>query len=1051
MGQVISGAQKQYGATQLKFLNDEIEELALGHTVEGTPRFAVMLAAFRALATCPNFYKLEVPILCRYLDALGPMKIKEVRTVVAGVLRFATTSKEDAIMKLTSVLIAMRVLVSKNKQICVSPSVDPNIYKKVLKGPFETPWKSDWPGPSHSLFDFTSAATIAERKRQEKEDRSNMPDPVHTREAAHVVVNNDVFMIWKYGGQVKPRKMDKRPARPISWEANITKSVEKDEVKSFLYNMWLLPELINLPSQGKLDTLAHTAVRHSREEIISLLSQLGCDFHRTNSEGLLPIHLAVKEEIVTALVNAGCDINARTTTGENLLEIRSKAWDKAVIERLLQLGANILEPNPKGAYWMQWVIHNKFYGSLGYDGFQNMVRYIVRDNTTAVYNNNEIYKEIIMKDIGACAQTDAADFHASVTQRNIPRIHVLVALGVLIDARRERGLTNLMLCAENGDLEIANILVRNFADTNLKNEYGENLFRIAARFGHWDLARLVKRYKSDINALANDGMTVLHMSYAHNLQELFMFCLNERCSPNVRDAQGLSVQFIAFLKRDDATAEMIQDKYQGDINLQDNDCNTLGHLAVQQRDETRVEYLLSRGLGLEIKNKMERTMFMEAVVASYLDICDLLLRYGADINTCDGFGNTSLLLTCLAEAFNRYTFDFLMERGCDVNIRNHERNCALSVLIARQLDDEAGIVFNRPEVQITDRESLFEPIVVALQRGSQQWFESLVYRGADAQNKHFPVVTTYLQCPFYSLEMLKRIPACNLILGSPIPVAMNLDMQETVMYLWSIANDPTRVKVSETKDAEGRIPLTIAILKNWEAMVLELMKPEYECGAQDKTGTTPLMYCAKMRIRGWAIQIYSLVGAANAGLVDSQGCSALTFSAINGWTDVCDQMFIDGVSLKCERDRNGIIDRYVALIDKLKSCIAAVDRDIQSIQNCLDSWISRVRDINRRIESCLDTIRNIERRMGSETNPPTPHDMDTIRQRQQDIARHQRALGECESYMAQVRQVLARSTGRRDRLCGMTRADLLRDINVCVRIANDNDDIRYLRQASTYF
>ena len=1040
MGNLTSSA-REYGPAQLAFLNHELDALQRGNVTEGTLRFKVLLAAFRALARCGNFFRMDISILCRYLDSLGPMQVKEVRMVLEGLLRFGTTCEEDALIKMARVLIAVRIALDNGKNGCVSPSVDPILYRKVVKGPFQTPWNLQWMGPSRPLFDFSATATIEEQKRQLREDRSNCLDPVHSSDAAYCVLNNDVFMIWDRGIRSEAHRMSSAPPKPLSWRVNAKKAVENGEMRSLLYDLYLVPQLINMPARDKLDTLAHTAVRCSRLEMIDVLHQLGCDFHQPNVDGMLPIHLSMNADVVMALAKVGCDVNSRTASGKNLLELKSDPFNKSVILRLLELGANVLDPNPEGWYWMEWVAAKKLYGDIGYERFQKMVKYALRNNTTAAYNQNPIYREIITRSIEAAVQTDFNDLCWSVDQRNIARIHVLLGLGVMIDCLRETGDTNLMVCAQRGDLEIANILVRNFSDTNLINSYEENSFRIAARFKHWDVAKLVQKYGAEIDVIANDGLTVLHWSYTNSVIDVFMFCLDQGCSTNAPDAQGLSVQFIAFLRRDDQMAEMMQERYHGDINLQDTELSTLGHLAVRQRDLARLEYLISRRLGIEIKNKFGRTIFMESIVYGYLEISEMLLEKMADINTVDECGNTPLLFTILNTEFKRTVFDFLMSKGCDVNIHNGDRIYPLSALIARKLDEEADIVLSRPEVKIKDLDSQYEPIAAALERGSREWFEKLVYRGADARNTVFPVVARYIQSDFYDLEVLKKIDGLNLVIGSPLPVAMNLGRRDTVMYLWETSDSETKAAISRTKDADGKIPLTLAILSGWESFATELMNKQYCCGSPDNTGTTPLMYCAKLVNRQWTDRIYNIVGHENAAIRDCQGNSTLTYCANNGWEDICNHMFCDGIELNCNRDKYDIINHYVYLVDRHKECIGAVTKDLQKVETSLSAWLHRLDFLQDRRRSLSGALMSVSCNSQNASAQNTFEIRSRIMAEMSECESRARACADC---IGIIQKVKSRTLERQQKIISATRADLLANITRFIAIAGDNNDVERL-------
>ena len=925
-------------------MRGELQSLARGEIQVDTLRYRLMLAAARAYLENPDFYSLNATVFSKFLDSMGPLKKKEVRNIILGIIKHSNNEKE-ASDKIIGALISVRIKAKGKKGACISPSVDESLYKKVVKPPYEAPFNPMWEGPE-CIFDFSSMATKEERKRQSKEERSWWDDVVHTRDAAHVVLSNPVQTIWQHNITTKANKQDKKPKKPtFSWEADFHQAVIHGDKKSFLYDVWLVPELINMPQDGSLDTAAHLAVANSQVELVDLLHVLGADFGQANRSGLLPVHLAHTPEMITALTNIGCDVNMRNANGECLLEIQSKHFSPDVIRKLLELGANILEPNPKGYYWMAWVIGNEYYGGEGFDGFQRLVRGCLVLNTTAPYNQNEIYREIIAKPLEQCAENDAKDLHAAVESRNIPRMNVLLALGALVDKPRDDGQTNLMYCIEKGDVEIAQILLANCAKASFTNAAGENTFRIAVRKKQWEVAKLLKKYGADINALAKDGLTVLHMCYKEKLTEAFNFCLEQGCNVNTPDASGRSVTFTAFLEKDDATGDMLRDKYCGLVNTQDKDGNTLIHLSVQQRDAQRVEYFRKKGVKLDTRNKIGWTPFMQSVMLGYSDISEVLLRLGADINDRDACSNTCLMLVCNAEPFNRASFDFLMSHGCDPLLENHDRNTAFGMLVAKKHDAEAEIIFQKPGFMVKAVDSIYEPIVVALKAGSQHWFERLVENGADGANLKFPVVETYLRCPFFKVEVLRQMKDLNLEIGAPFAFAMSMDNDTVAKYLWNVDRSP-RVQMSRGRDAEGHNPLMIAIIKDWN-FALELIDPMYDCLSGDKNGVTPYMMCFKYNRIIMIGKFRKTFEDNQLDVKDKDGNSPLTMAANAGHDQICESMFIKGCKLDCKPDDRGIVLRYRGIVEKYEKMRKQCEDDFKLAQLRLEEYDGMLRRVQQ--------------------------------------------------------------------------------------------------------
>lgn len=101
------------------------------------------------------------------------------------------------------------------------------------------------------------------------------------------------------------------------------------------------------------------------------------------------------------------------------------------------------------------------------------------------------------------------------------------------------------------------------------------------------------------------------------------------------------------MNRDDKIAEIIQDDYNGEINNRNKDGDSLGHIAILQNDIKWLEYLLKRKLYIESRDKKSQTLFMYSITAqNNLQMSQLLLNYGANINVYDFDGNTSFNYVC---------------------------------------------------------------------------------------------------------------------------------------------------------------------------------------------------------------------------------------------------------------------------------------------------------------------------------------------------------------------------------------------------------------------
>ena len=674
---------------------DTAEEIA---AKPGTYRMLLHMASY--CFKTPKFYWKNLDFLLKYLADLGSIKPSEAKRVAQMVVLWGTDSEEEARSRLSAVLRVMRVRVDGHHGACLSPAVDQELYSYVTGDGFETLWsQSIWrPVP---LFSFSTDDCENERERQLHEDRSDILDVEHGRNACLAAWSNKCYFNWMNNKTIRKIPIWKeKPKMPIKPRADKERKSSWDILQAHLFREWnmvyyllyLLPELLasNIFWGNSFVHYVvaeqHRAWGHKSWEVVACLKELrksGCDFEALNEEGWRPIEICAFPPAAKFLRQCGYGVHV-WEDGESKMEIGTREWNLKIVEKQLELGADILEPNPaEGYFWMPWVIKNKYYGDLGFNEFQEMVRKKMRGNRKAPYYDNKVCTEIINRPIGECARNDAKDLLDAVKANDISRIKVLLALGAPTEWQNKKGETSLISCAEKGFTETATLLLQNFANPNRANKKGENCFRIACLHGHFDVATVCHRFGTDIDEVALDGLTMCHVAYNQGQEAMLKFCLDEGCDVNKPNSDGFSVQYLAIRDHKDELAEKLQSQYKGNFSTKDSNGNTLAYCVLQDRDVERLKYLVQRGIDLESKNNTGSTVFMEAVRNNDLEMCGILLSLGSDVNTMNGSGYTPLM-----EAYqhgNMQMVQFLLDKGCDTNIRagNKDKQTALIMAVVK--------------------------------------------------------------------------------------------------------------------------------------------------------------------------------------------------------------------------------------------------------------------------------------------------------------------------------------------------------------------------------
>lgn len=147
------------------------------------------------------------------------------------------------------------------------------------------------------------------------------------------------------------------------------------------------------------------------------------------------------------------------------------------------------------------------------------------------------------------------------------------------------------------------------------------------------------------------------------------------------------------------------------------------------------------------------------------------------------------MLVCLKTTLNKEKFHFLLDNGCDFNIRSNDKMFPISVLIDLHMLDEVYLLIDKG-ANLNDETAIWEPIVRALVIEDQQLVEKLIYRGASAFNTQYPVLERYIK-----FGMMREIKDWNPLIGAQMQAAMRRDKINTARLIYDQGDDDTRIKL----------------------------------------------------------------------------------------------------------------------------------------------------------------------------------------------------------------------------------------------------------------
>ena len=225
---------------------------------------------------------------------------------------------------------------------------------------------------------------------------------------------------------------------------------------------------------------------------------------------------------------------------------------------------------------------------------------------------------------------------------NLKEVERQLALGVNVNSRHffTRD-TPLIEAAYNGHVEIVKLLIDRGADVNLKGEAWYGPLHAAAMGGHAEVVKLLLDNGADVNIFHQDKP--LHCAAKNGHIEVAEMLLARGADIN---AKGMSEQTPLGTAVSNQQVEMVKFLLSkgADVNIRAiYGCSPL-HTAVSSGNIELARLLLEHGANADFKCN-GRTALIASVFNDDVEMTDMLLSFGADVNAKDDYENTPLYIS----------------------------------------------------------------------------------------------------------------------------------------------------------------------------------------------------------------------------------------------------------------------------------------------------------------------------------------------------------------------------------------------------------------------
>ena len=290
-------------------------------------------------------------------------------------------------------------------------------------------------------------------------------------------------------------------------------------------------------------------------------------------------------------------INSEQSNGASAIHAASEEGHSEVVQILIDFGADI---NSK---------------TIGVTPLHLAVQYNRSDVVRTLLKNGADVNEVSLLD-------ESTSLYCASGKGLITIMELLLDAGANPHIQQISTGFPLLYSALSGQYEAVKILLKYNVDVNMSTNTGLTSLLAASNQGDIAIMKLLLKAKANPLATTNDGFNILHLLTLSNskfkteiMRKLFDF-LTHTINTNVVDLL---------------------------INARDKEGNGIIHYAVSKQDQKLTQFLISREVDVNAKNKMGEFSLFLASMSGNVNIVTSLIKAGCDCNAVTSNGVTPLL------------------------------------------------------------------------------------------------------------------------------------------------------------------------------------------------------------------------------------------------------------------------------------------------------------------------------------------------------------------------------------------------------------------------
>lgn len=372
------------------------------------------------------------------------------------------------------------------------------------------------------------------------------------------------------------------------------------------------------------------------------LFDAGLEINTLNKFGKSMLSYAAESgnlQIAEYLLQEGAEANIPNSDGSKPIHIAARYFRKNIVELLLKIGISVNTRDTNHSTPLHYAADTHNISSAGRQSCEEIIRFLVNH-----------YADINAVNRGGFTPVHLA---ASTSDyRNI--VELFIELGSNLECDVNTGWTVLHhACAKGWSGIVYTLLQGRFEiDLNRRTSDGYTPLLLAAKSFHEDIVHRLIESGAEIKVCDAHGNTLLHYFCQIGWLELLKLLVNNECDLNAKNIYGRTPMMEAAwgYMFDSSSVAVESVEYligcEADLNVRDEDGNTLLHLVCRRDWPEVVDTLLNKGCDIHAKNYCGYTPFLMAAKFAPESVIKSFLKLGVDVNTKSKSNVSALYFVC---------------------------------------------------------------------------------------------------------------------------------------------------------------------------------------------------------------------------------------------------------------------------------------------------------------------------------------------------------------------------------------------------------------------